>query len=243
MDTVPAYVDWRPVRQLRWAGLADYGSSKKLLYLSKIFFTSQHPTLSLTESHTEPCTDNVCLSKAKQSLVLFVSCKVLHSLFDLRICIHIICESHKLSWKKSLKNQHQRNLQSALCQGCKKIFLFFSKRFLARQAGKGGEGGSLGVLKWREKIISYREVTHIATCILFFPDFWLGHSKEVVSHRRHNNNLKTSSFFYEEIQQRFTVVLLPNSVTVLYSKCWGKWWKFVLDTKLAQEPPIGPCCQ
>jgi hypothetical protein len=43
----------------------------------------------------------------------------------------------------------------------KKDFPFSSKRgfWLARLL-KGGEGGSLGVLKWKEKIISYREVTH-----------------------------------------------------------------------------------
>jgi hypothetical protein len=44
---------------------------------------------------------------------------------------------------------------------------FFSERFLARQAGKGGTGGSLGVLKWKEKIISYREVTHSYLHALF----------------------------------------------------------------------------
>jgi hypothetical protein len=116
-----------------------------------------------------------CVFPRRNSLwSCLVSCMALHSKklfltfeFVSTLSVRVI-NYHE---RKILKNQHQRNLQSALWPRLQKDFPFSSYRgSLARQAGKGGREGSLGVLKWREKIIPYREVTHsyLLGCALTF---------------------------------------------------------------------------
>ncbi len=72
--------------------------------------------------------------------------------------------------EKSEESTPEESSNLHFAKAAKRFTFFFLERFLARQAGKGGREGSLGVLKWREKIIPYREVTHsyLLGCALTF---------------------------------------------------------------------------